>query len=276
MGPKHPGDRNGDVCVPNSFPRYVATPLAGLLNVKEKVRLKATPNAVLEKFYAATSKHPKQVRAGGSPEVAGTGRVAEGGCVTRRGCPGVPRPTWRRCPRRAAAPCARSSAGSAAAATRTGPACSRSSGRPGETPVSLVSLSLPLGAGRVAAAGPGAGGSVLLPPAPRCPSEDRLLPFSSWRFTFYLIAFIAGMAVIVDVSISPAPCAPPALPAPLTALSPPPHPAETLVLRPAGGVEGIPHPGERGSRPGCRPAAFPELQERLWGSLGGLGVPGPP
>lgn len=40
----------------------MATPLAGLLNVKEKVRLKATPNAVLEKFYAATSKHPKQVR----------------------------------------------------------------------------------------------------------------------------------------------------------------------------------------------------------------------
>ncbi|NWS48118.1 CERS2 synthase, partial [Probosciger aterrimus] len=31
-----------------------------------------------------------------------------------------------------------------------------------------------------------------------CPSESRLLPFSSWRFTFYLIAFIAGMAVIVD------------------------------------------------------------------------------
>lgn len=77
MGPNHPGgDRNGDVYVPNSFPRYVATPLAGLLNVKEKVRLKATPNAVLEKFYAATSKHPKQVRAGGSPEVPGGG---EGG-----------------------------------------------------------------------------------------------------------------------------------------------------------------------------------------------------
>lgn len=69
MGPNHAGDRN-------SFPRYVATPLAGLLNVKEKVRLKATPNAVLEKFYAATSKHPKQVRAGGSPEVPGGG---EGG-----------------------------------------------------------------------------------------------------------------------------------------------------------------------------------------------------
>ncbi|XP_017595539.1 PREDICTED: ceramide synthase 2 [Corvus brachyrhynchos] len=47
------------------FETYVATPLAGLLNVKEKVRLKATPNAVLEKFYAATTKHPKQVRAGG-------------------------------------------------------------------------------------------------------------------------------------------------------------------------------------------------------------------
>lgn len=71
VGPKHPGDRNGGVYVPNCSPRYVATPLAGLLNVKEKVRLKATPNAVLEKFYAATSKHPKQVRAGGSPEAPG-------------------------------------------------------------------------------------------------------------------------------------------------------------------------------------------------------------
>lgn len=72
-------DTNGDVYVPNSFPRYVATPLAGLLNVKEKVRLKATPNAVLEKFYAATSKHPKQVRAEGSPELPGGVRVAEPG-----------------------------------------------------------------------------------------------------------------------------------------------------------------------------------------------------
>lgn len=63
--------------------------------------------------------------------------------------------------------------------------------------------------GRVGSAGCGAGGSVLLPPAPRCPSEDRLLPFSSWRFTFYLIAFIAGMAVIVDVSIAaPSPRSP--------------------------------------------------------------------
>ncbi|NXG52624.1 CERS2 synthase, partial [Psilopogon haemacephalus] len=42
------------------FETYVATPLAGLLNVKEKIRLKASPNPVLENFYAATSKHPKQ------------------------------------------------------------------------------------------------------------------------------------------------------------------------------------------------------------------------
>ncbi|KAL2307029.1 hypothetical protein Nmel_004983 [Mimus melanotis] len=49
------------------------------------------------------------------------------------------------------------------------------------------------------------------------------------------------MAVIVDVSISP-PRVPLAPLAPLTPLSPPPHPAETLVLRPPGGVEGIPHP----------------------------------
>ncbi|NWR41836.1 CERS2 synthase, partial [Regulus satrapa] len=46
---------------------------------------------------------------------------------------------------------------------------------------------------------------------------------SSWRFTFYLIAFIAGMAVIVDVSIFP-PRTPLVPPAPLTPLSPPPIP----------------------------------------------------
>ncbi|KFQ98813.1 Ceramide synthase 2, partial [Nipponia nippon] len=55
------------------FETYVATPLAGLLNVKEKIRLKATPNAVLEKFYAATTKHPKQVRGGGAPKGARRG-----------------------------------------------------------------------------------------------------------------------------------------------------------------------------------------------------------
>ncbi|NWU06308.1 CERS2 synthase, partial [Cephalopterus ornatus] len=91
------------------FETYVATPLAGLLNVKEKVRLKATPNAVLENFWLGATV--------GGRAVWGVGPV--------------------------------------------GP-----------------SSSLPA-------------------PSP-CPSEDRLLPFSSWRFTFYLIAFIAGMAVIVD------------------------------------------------------------------------------
>lgn len=134
-----------------------------------------------------------------------------------------PRPTWRCSPRKAAAPCARSSAGSAAAATRTGPACSRNSGRPGEIsplfPAWCHCPSTPGGAlgapawpGRVFWEGGRRGiqaqSILLLPPAPRCPSEDRLLPFSSWRFTFYLIAFIAGMAVIVDVSIAPTPCSP--------------------------------------------------------------------
>lgn len=127
---------------------------------------------------------------------------------------------WKCSPRRAAAQCGRWNAGFGAAAIRTGPACSRSSGRPGETtrpsPQSPSPFGLATGdchvpgvhgavgahlagscPGRV---GYGAGGSILVPPSPRCPSEDHLLPFSSWRFTFYLIAFIAGMAVIVDVS----------------------------------------------------------------------------
>lgn len=73
---------------PCSFPRYVATPLAGLLNVKEKIRLKATPNAVLEKFYAATTKHPKQVRGGGVPSRGftwlGEGERQSRGPVARR------------------------------------------------------------------------------------------------------------------------------------------------------------------------------------------------
>nr|XP_056709889.1 ceramide synthase 2 [Euleptes europaea] len=43
------------------FEMYVATPLAGLLNIKDKVRLKAAPNPMLETFYFASSKHPKQV-----------------------------------------------------------------------------------------------------------------------------------------------------------------------------------------------------------------------
>uniref|UniRef100_A0A8D0E847 Ceramide synthase 2 n=1 Tax=Salvator merianae TaxID=96440 RepID=A0A8D0E847_SALMN len=43
------------------FETHVATKLARLLNVKEKVRLKATPNLVLEEFYTSSGKHPKQV-----------------------------------------------------------------------------------------------------------------------------------------------------------------------------------------------------------------------
>lgn len=39
----------------------MATPLAALLNVKEKTRLRAAPNPTLEHFYLANGKHPKQV-----------------------------------------------------------------------------------------------------------------------------------------------------------------------------------------------------------------------
>ncbi|NWS64063.1 CERS2 synthase, partial [Chunga burmeisteri] len=101
------------------FETYVATPLAGLLNVKEKVRLKASPNAVLEKFYAATTKHPKQA------DVEMLSKKS--GCTVRQ----VERWFRRR----------------------------RNQDRP-----SLL----------------------------------KKFREASWRFTFYLIAFIAGMAVIVD------------------------------------------------------------------------------
>ncbi|NXA25943.1 CERS2 synthase, partial [Ibidorhyncha struthersii] len=101
------------------FETYVATPLARLLNVKEKIRLKATPNAVLEKFYAATTKHPKQA------DVEMLSKKS--GCTVRQ----VERWFRRR----------------------------RNQDRP-----SLL----------------------------------KKFREASWRFTFYLIAFIAGMAVIVD------------------------------------------------------------------------------
>ncbi|NXS10274.1 CERS2 synthase, partial [Neodrepanis coruscans] len=101
------------------FETYVATPLAGLLNVKEKIRLKATPNAVLEKFYAATTKHPKQA------DVEMLSKRS--GCSVRQ----VERWFRRR----------------------------RNQDRP-----SLL----------------------------------KKFREACWRFTFYLIAFIAGMAVIVD------------------------------------------------------------------------------
>nr|XP_009666020.1 PREDICTED: ceramide synthase 2 [Struthio camelus australis] len=104
------------------FETYVATPLAGLLNVKEKIRLKATPNAVLEKFYVATTKHPKQA-AGTDVEMLSK----KSGCTVRQ----VERWFRRR----------------------------RNQDRP-----SLL----------------------------------KKFREASWRFTFYLIAFIAGMAVIVD------------------------------------------------------------------------------
>lgn len=68
----------------------MATPLAGLLGVKERVRLRAAPNAVLERFYAATSRQPKQVR--GDP---GGGR---GGGRTERGGRGAPRRLNPLCP----------------------------------------------------------------------------------------------------------------------------------------------------------------------------------
>ncbi|XP_077320368.1 ceramide synthase 2 [Lithobates pipiens] len=42
------------------FEIYVATPLARLLGVKDKVKLRAAHNPVLETFYASCLKHPKQ------------------------------------------------------------------------------------------------------------------------------------------------------------------------------------------------------------------------
>ncbi|KAL4829330.1 hypothetical protein H8958_001147 [Nasalis larvatus] len=43
------------------FELYVATPLAALLNIKEKTPLRAPPNATLEHFYLTSGKQPKQV-----------------------------------------------------------------------------------------------------------------------------------------------------------------------------------------------------------------------
>ncbi|KAL7977968.1 hypothetical protein Chor_004955 [Crotalus horridus] len=94
-------------------------PLAGLLNVKDKTRLKASPNPVLEKFYSTSCKHPKQ--------------AAVEALSKKSGC--TPRQVERWFRRR------------------------RNQDRP-----SLL----------------------------------KKFREASWRFTFYLIAFIAGMAVIVD------------------------------------------------------------------------------
>uniref|UniRef100_A0A8C9I919 Ceramide synthase 2 n=1 Tax=Piliocolobus tephrosceles TaxID=591936 RepID=A0A8C9I919_9PRIM len=101
------------------FELYVATPLAALLNIKEKTRLRAPPNATLEHFYLTSGKQPKQVEVELLSRQSGlSGRQVE---------------RWFR--RR------------------------RNQDRP-----SLL----------------------------------KKFREASWRFTFYLIAFIAGMAVIVD------------------------------------------------------------------------------
>ncbi|XP_069074621.1 ceramide synthase 2 [Pleurodeles waltl] len=42
------------------FERYVATPFSRVLGVKEKKKIKASPNATLEKFYKSSTKHPMQ------------------------------------------------------------------------------------------------------------------------------------------------------------------------------------------------------------------------
>ncbi|XP_067328451.1 ceramide synthase 2 [Anolis sagrei] len=101
------------------FETYVATPLARLLNVKEKVRLKATPNPILEKHYTSSCKHPKQA------DIEALSKKS--GCSARQ----VERWFRRR----------------------------RNQDRP-----SLL----------------------------------KKFREASWRFTFYLIAFIAGMVVIAD------------------------------------------------------------------------------
>lgn len=101
------------------FELYVATPLAALLNVKEKTRLRAPPNATLEHFYLTSGKQPKQV------EVELLSR--QSGLSSRQ----IERWFRRR----------------------------RNQDRP-----SLL----------------------------------KKFREASWRFTFYLIAFVAGMAVIVD------------------------------------------------------------------------------
>ncbi|XP_069766779.1 ceramide synthase 2 isoform X2 [Narcine bancroftii] len=42
------------------FERYVATPLAKIMGIKEKVRLKASQNSVFENFFISFSKHPNK------------------------------------------------------------------------------------------------------------------------------------------------------------------------------------------------------------------------
>ncbi|KAM8921618.1 ceramide synthase 2 isoform 1-T1 [Pelodytes ibericus] len=101
------------------FEISIATPLAGALGVKDKVRLRAAFSPALEKFYTHSSKHPKQI------DLEHLSRVSS--FTVRQ----VERWFRRR----------------------------RNQDRP---------------------------------------SLQKKFREASWRFTFYLIAFIAGMAVLVD------------------------------------------------------------------------------
>lgn len=121
----------GTFCVPLLLPQVRGHPTGRATERQGEDQVKSHPQ---RRAGEVLCRHHQTPQAG-----EGTGRR---GVVPKRGSPwprggdvpAVPRPTWRCSPRRAAARCGRWSAGFAAAATRTGPACSRSSGRPGETP----------------------------------------------------------------------------------------------------------------------------------------------
>uniref|UniRef100_A0A3P8SJI6 Ceramide synthase 2a n=1 Tax=Amphiprion percula TaxID=161767 RepID=A0A3P8SJI6_AMPPE len=102
------------------FERTVAIPLASLMKVSDKQRVRASPNPVLESYFCSTSKHPTQVVLLLSKQT---------GCSVRQ----VQRWFRRR----------------------------RNQDRP---------------------------------------SKVKKFREASWRFTFYLLAFFAGLAVLVDVS----------------------------------------------------------------------------
>ncbi|XP_040267862.1 ceramide synthase 2 [Bufo bufo] len=101
------------------FEIHVATPLSKVLGVKNKVKLRAAPNSVLETFYKSCSKHPKQ------NELENLSRASK--CTVRQ----VERWFRRR----------------------------RNQDRP---------------------------------------SLQKKFREASWRFTYYLLAFIAGIAILID------------------------------------------------------------------------------
>nr|XP_033776113.1 ceramide synthase 3 [Geotrypetes seraphini]XP_033776114.1 ceramide synthase 3 [Geotrypetes seraphini]XP_033776115.1 ceramide synthase 3 [Geotrypetes seraphini]XP_033776116.1 ceramide synthase 3 [Geotrypetes seraphini] len=49
------------VIIRHVFERYVATPIAGAMGIKNKVRMKASPNPLLERFFNSACKHPSQL-----------------------------------------------------------------------------------------------------------------------------------------------------------------------------------------------------------------------